>query len=266
MRTSTCTELRTETTTSLALTRTRRARARIAHRSAILAALLLASCKESEQSAPAPTSTAAAPSARAASAPTGAAPAAPAETDESLFASLPGRTVAGRIVDVAGKPVPDVVVSVLTEPAGARRPAPETPAVIDQRDKAFLPRVLPVLAGSRVVFKNSDIVLHNAYSRSQPKTFDLGAFSKSEEKSVVLDTPGRVDVFCAIHTNMHSIILVLDTPHFTTTDARGMFQIAKLAPGKHTLTLWHEAHSEQKVPVEVSGERATIVKQTLRKD
>lgn len=263
MRTSTCTELRTETTTSLALTRTRRPRAWIAHRSAILAALLLASCKEGEQSAPAPTSTAAAPSARAGSAPTGAAP---AETDESLFASLPGRTVAGRIVDAAGKPVPDVVVSVLTEPGGARRPAPEAPAVIDQRGKTFLPRVRPVLAGSRVVFKNSDTVLHNAYSRSQPKTFDLGAFSKSEEKSVVLDTPGRVDVFCAIHTNMHSIILVLDTPHFATTDARGVFQIAKLPPGKHTLTLWHEAHSEQKVPVEVSGERATIVKQTLRKD
>jgi len=265
MRTSTCTELRTETATSPALTRTRRTKARIAHRSAILAALLLASCKDSEQSAPAPTSTAAAPSAKAGSAPTGTG-AAPAETDESLFASLPGRTVAGRIVDVAGKPVPDVVVSVLTEPGGAKRPAPEAPVVIDQRDKTFLPRVLPVLTGSRVIFKNSDTVLHNAYSRSQPKTFDLGAFSKTDEKSVVLDTPGRVDVFCAIHTNMHSIILVLDTPHFATTDARGVFQIAKLAPGKHTLTLWHEAHSEQKVPVEVSGERATIVKQTLRKD
>lgn len=264
MRTSTCTELWTETATFVAFTRGGRARARIAHRSAILAALLLASCKESEQSAPAPiSSTAAAPSARPGSAPAGAAP---ADLDESVFANLPGRTVAGRIVDIAGKPLPDVVVSVRTEPGGSRRPAPEVPAVIDQRDKTFLPRVLPVLAGSRVVFRNSDVVLHNAYSRSLPKAFDLGAFSKSEEKSVVLDAPGRVDVFCAIHTNMHSIILVLDTPHFATTDARGVFQIAKLPSGKHTLTLWHEAHSEQKVPVEVSGEQATIVKQTLRKD
>jgi plastocyanin len=170
--------------------------------------------------------------------------------------------VAGRITDASGAPVKDAVVYIKGGAAAAERGAPPPP-VIDQREKTFLPPVLPVVVGTRVDFKNSDPLLHNAYSRSKTKAFDLGAFSSKETRSVVFDMPGRVDVFCAIHTNMHTVILVLDTPHFALTDAEGAFRIAKAPAGKRTLTVWHDLNGEEEVAIDVPEERALVVKRAI---
>ena len=191
---------------------------------------------------------------------------APAALSDSIFDNLPARTVAGRILDAAGKPAPDVVVSIKGPFVGEARSArPEAPdAVLDQKDKTFLPAVLPVLVGTRLTIKNSDQVLHNAYSRSKAKAFDVGAFSSRETRTIELDAPGRIDVFCAIHTNMHSIVLVLDSPYFAVTDAQGAFRIAKVPAGKRTLTVWHAVQGEEDVPIEISDERPLVIKRALR--
>jgi plastocyanin len=184
--------------------------------------------------------------------------------DDQLFANLGGATIAGQILDDRGQPAPFVVAYLKDAPKAESTTS--APAVMDQKDKAFLPKVLPILVGTEVTFKNSDRVLHNVYSRAKPKAFDLGAFSSTEAKKVVFDAPGRVDVFCAIHTNMHSVILVLDNPYFATSDARGFFAIANAPTGRHDLVIWDEVRGEHTEKVDVSAERATIVKKTLAKE
>jgi len=182
--------------------------------------------------------------------------------DEALLAAAPAGAIAGQVVDRAQHPASGVIVYV-QDPSKAHYAPPTQPALIDQRDKAFAPRVLAVLAGTKVAFKNSDMVLHNVYSRSHTKTFDLGAYPHDESRSALFEEPGRVDVFCAIHTNMHAVILVLDNPYFATTDARGYFEIRGVSAGSHTLRVWSEQSDEQEIRAELAGDRPYVVRHKL---
>lgn len=184
--------------------------------------------------------------------------------DDALLANVKPEIIAGQVLDPSGQPLRDAVVSVKTGLHPAKFTPPAEPALIDQRDKAFVPRVLPVLAGSKVLFKNSDAVLHNVYSRSGAQTFDLGAFPRAESRSTLFDQPGRVDVFCAIHTNMHAIVLVQENPYFATTDARGYFEIRSVPPGSYGLKVWTERFNEEESQATVTAERGGAVKVRVR--
>jgi hypothetical protein len=80
----------------------------------------------------------------------------------------------------------------------------------------------------------------------------------------MFDQPGRVDVFCAIHTNMHAIILVLENPFFAATDLRGYFQIRNVPAGKYTLRIWNERSEEQEYAVELGSDSGAVAKVKLR--
>lgn len=79
---------------------------------------------------------------------------------------------------------------------------------VEQKDKAFLPGSLEIKVGDSVDFLNSDAFFHNVFSLSDTQMFDLGSYPKGESKSIVFDTPGEVEVECAIHPDMHMIITV----------------------------------------------------------
>ena len=49
-----------------------------------------------------------------------------------------------------------------------------------------------------------------------------------------------VRVFCNIHPTMSAVIVVLDTPYFAATNARGMFQIGAVPAGDYRLKVFHE--------------------------
>ncbi len=183
--------------------------------------------------------------------------------DEALLAAAAPGALAGQVLDGSRRAAQNVIVYLTEAAPKTHYPPPAQAALIDQRDKAFVPRILAVLAGTKVAFKNSDLVLHNVYSRSHTKTFDLGAYPREETRSALFEEAGRVDVFCAIHTNMHAVILVMDNPYFATIDARGYFEIRGLSPGPHTLRVWSEQSDEQEVHVEIASNRPTILKHTL---
>ena len=104
----------------------------------------------------------------------------------------------------------------------------------------FSPHVLPVVAGTTVEWPNNDEIFHNVFSISEPKQFDLGLYKQPEIKRVLFDRPGRVDVFCSIHTTMNCIILVLENSHFAATDAHGHYALTNVPPGTYKLKAWHE--------------------------
>jgi plastocyanin len=134
-------------------------------------------------------------------------------------------------------PVKDVVVY-LEGAIGVPTPGK---AVIDQKDMTFIPHVVPVVAGSSVEFLNSDQILHNVFSTSAPKRFDLGMFGKGESRSVTFDTLGVVQLRCNVHPTMRAVVLVLANNYFATPDDRGNFQISAIPPGRYKLRAWHES-------------------------
>lgn len=149
----------------------------------------------------------------------------------------------------------DFVVYV-DQPLAEKAIPPAAPLhVVVQKDATFSPHVLPVLVGTTVDGPNQDGIFHNAFSYSEAKSFDLGLY-KDKVKQVTFDKPGRVDVFCSIHSAMHCIILVLENPYFAATDARGHYTIANVPAGSYKLKAWHERlpPQTQEVVVPENGE------------
>ena len=144
----------------------------------------------------------------------------------------------------------------IDQPVGEKPVPPSTPLeVVVQKDAQFSPHVLPVVVGTTVEWPNRDEIFHNAFSMSEAKPFDLGLY-KDKAKSLTFDKPGRVDVFCSIHTTMNCIVLVLENPFFTTVDAHGKFTIPNVPPGTYRLKAWHERlpAATQEVTVPAEGE------------
>jgi plastocyanin len=113
--------------------------------------------------------------------------------------------------------------------------------VLTQKDATFRPHVLPIVAGTTVQWPNEDDIYHNVFSVSEPRPFDLGLYKKdAPDKIVPFDQPGRVDVFCSIHSHMHCIVLVLENPYFAATDAKNRYVIRNVPAGTYKLKAWHE--------------------------
>ena len=125
---------------------------------------------------------------------------------------------------------------------GPKTEKPARPPVktITQKGVTFIPRVMPVMIGTVIEWPNQDDIFHNVFSISEAKQFDLDLYKSPEIKRVPFDKPGRVDVFCSIHTTMNCIILVLENPWFALSDSGGRYAITNVPPGTYTVKAWHE--------------------------
>lgn len=157
----------------------------------------------------------------------------------------------------------DFVVYVDQAVPGENGPPPDEVVRTTQRDANFDPHVLTVPVGTTVLWPNEDDIFHNVFSMSDAKEFDLGYYKKERVPQVKFDKVGRVDVFCAIHTKMHCIILVVPNRYFAVADAKGRFTIKGLPPGTYKLRAWHERLPGQTKEIVVPAEGDATVEFTL---
>ena len=143
------------------------------------------------------------------------------------------------------------VVYLDTAPRGAFDEREPGRAILDQRNETFVPHVLAVMVGTVVDFPNSDRTYHNVFSLSRARRFDLGRYAAGRSKSVRMDRPGVVRVFCDIHSHMNAFVLVFNHPFFDVTEPDGRFEVAGVPPGTYTLVGWYEGESRVTRPVVV---------------
>lgn len=130
--------------------------------------------------------------------------------------------------------------------------------------KRFEPRILPIVAGSKVSFPNQDPILHNAFSTSKGNAFDVGLYGAGEEHTVDFPRAGYVRVYCNVHHSMVGHILVLDTPHFTRPSSDGRFRLADVPPGPGDLVVWHDRATPWQARVDAGRQSALDVRLDLR--
>jgi plastocyanin len=113
------------------------------------------------------------------------------------------------------------------EPADTAKPA----ATIAQKGRKFVPDLVAVTVGQAVSFPNYDPFLHNVFSQSTARKFDLGSFKKGDSKEKSFPNTGVIDVYCNIHPEMAATILVLPNRAHARVAADGTFHIDGVRPG-----------------------------------
>ena len=147
-----------------------------------------------------------------------------------------------RVRPGASASVPVVFAERLDAPTAARAGT----FTITQKSKAFAPRVLAVPIGSTVSFPNDDPIFHNVFSLSSPQPFDLGLYRSGAAKSRTFTEPAVYHVFCNIHPQMVSFLVVAPTSFVATARPDGAWRL-DLPPGRYRIT----ALSERAAPVSI---------------
>jgi plastocyanin len=137
-----------------------------------------------------------------------------------------------KVIEADGQPaVADVVVYV----TGFTEPASDKVTRIAQKGRRFVPDLVAITVGEKVEFPNFDPFLHNVFSQSVPRKFDLGSFLKGETKEKDFPLPGVVDVYCNIHPEMAATILILPNRRHALAGPDGKFVLDGVPPGDWTV-------------------------------
>ena len=119
-------------------------------------------------------------------------------------------------------------------------PAPKAHAILDQKNMRFIPHILTILAGTTVDFRNSDPLLHNVFSISPAKQFNLGLYPRGRVPAILFDKPGIVAILCKVHPEMSAYIIVLKNPFFAVPGLDGHFIIGNVPSGNRLVRCWSE--------------------------
>ncbi len=153
-----------------------------------------------------------------------------------VASAAPGGRVVGKVsvTDADGRAATaEVIVYVVgfDEP-----PDPTAPRVkITQKDRKFVPELVAITKGDSVSFPNSDGFLHNVFSESAARKFDLGSFKKNDVKDKDFPATGVVEVYCNIHPEMAATILVLPNRRHVHTAPDGSFHVDGVPAGTWTV-------------------------------
>ena len=115
------------------------------------------------------------------------------------------------------------------------------PAVMDQYNTEFHPRLLLVRVGQTVRFKNSEDTLHNVHVidiETHDTAFNVatpvvGAYD------YVFDNASVYDVSCGIHPSMAAFIVVTDSQFAVVAENDGAFSLPEVPAGNYTARVWN---------------------------
>ena len=154
-----------------------------------------------------------------------------------------------------------VLVRIKNGDAG-KHTAPTTAVVIDQKGCMYTPHVSGIVAGQKILVRNSDGTFHNVHGKLQGKDLvnKMQAAKAADIPIEATATGGDViELDCGVHPWMKAFVTVQDHPYFAVTGADGTFAISGLAPGAYTLEAWHPTLGSKSMPVKIgTGPKASI--------
>jgi uncharacterized membrane protein/plastocyanin len=132
--------------------------------------------------------------------------------------------------------------------------APEEPIVMDQKGCVYHPHVIGARVGQKIVFLNSDPVLHNVRTvadvnapfNDMMPTKDM-RLAKTFDKEEVM-----VRAKCDVHPWMAAFVGVVNHPFFAVSNEAGELTLQNVPEGEYEVEAWHEAfgRTQQKLKVE----------------
>lgn len=179
-----------------------------------------------------------------------------------LLAQASSRVLKGKVFyQRANKkiPVAQAIVALVGVPAEIS-PVVKNKPVMDQVNQTFTPHIVYALAGQKVEFKNSEMIVHNARSKKGGKTlFDENQYPMGSSYYAFKE-PGVYRIVCDIHPSMLGFVVVLDKPYlYTKTNQQGEFSFelpSGINPGKYKIFAWSEQQgANSSLEIEISNEK-----------
>ncbi|MBC8094473.1 MAG: hypothetical protein H7Y43_01555 [Akkermansiaceae bacterium] len=163
----------------------------------------------------------------------------------------------------ASKELADVVVMLKGVPA---KPAVASakPVVMDQKGCLYIPQIVAIQTGQKLLVKNSDPTLHNVHTQPAVpanKEENHAQMAGGADLSFSFTAAENFLKFkCDVHTWMFAWVTVVDHPYFAVTGKDGKFTIKDVPPGKYTVTALHRKAApggvDKEVDVAASGATA----------
>lgn len=135
---------------------------------------------------------------------------------------------------------------------------------LNQKNQTFVPRVLAITKGTTVEIINEDKIYHNVFSYSRIQSFNIGKRPTGVVYDQTFDNSGAIQVFCNIHPNMSSYVLVLETPYFVKPDDEGYYVFNNIPSGKYWLEIFHPEFGTEKRQITIKNGTPQSVDITLR--
>ena len=145
----------------------------------------------------------------------------------------------------------------------------EEPHLMDQREKIFIPHVLPILKEEKVAFLNSDPFLHNVHAYLGRETlFNMAIMKSSKPKPRVksFNQVGEHVILCDVHPEMEAWIIVLESPYFAIIKKNGSYKIENVPTETYILKTWHKKLKSQSREITVGESETVEVDLTLHRD
>ena len=140
----------------------------------------------------------------------------------------------------------------------------QTPVLTEERC-TFVPHVMSVCAGSKLLLHNRDPVLNTFHAVALPSgrtLFNIGMPNKDQQVKRRIRSPGLVKMLCDVHPWEVAYVAAFAHPYHAVSDATGKFTLTDVPQGRHQLTLWHEKLGGKKQQVVV--QRGKTVKLELK--
>lgn len=149
----------------------------------------------------------------------------------------------------------DTFVYVKTGLEGKTFPVPKESALLDQKGCEYHPYVSGLMAGQKLLVRNSDPVLHNVHpTPATPGNKESNMAQLPKSKDLEFEFP-KEEMFlrfkCDVHPWMFSYVSVLNHPFFDTSGEDGTFKIKNLPAGKYTIEAAHRKAGRQTMEVTV---------------
>ncbi|WP_428263150.1 carboxypeptidase regulatory-like domain-containing protein [Haliangium sp.] len=169
-----------------------------------------------------------------------------------------------KVVVTAGT-LRDVHVRLAVGGAGTHA-APTEPVVIDQQACMYRPRVVGLVAGQKLVVRNSDPTYHNVRGTKHEHTeWNLG--QPAQAPAITREDVGKpgevITLRCDIHPWMRAYAVVTDHPYFAITGDDGAFALRDVPPGRYTLEAWHPELGIERTEITVAAGKPTQVEFTF---
>ena len=120
-------------------------------------------------------------------------------------------------------------------------PSPSEPVTLDQAECRFMPHVLTLQAGQKLIARNNNETAQNIHAWSQINPpFNVSLARRGAALEHVFDkAEPPFPIRCDVHNWEVAFVGVFSHPFHTVSRSGGAFEL-RLPPGEHQITAWHE--------------------------